>query len=106
MALIKLPAENTTLTEFEAVRSFLATHGIDYEKWTPEHPVDADATKTSGIRFASLMKGTGPETVLDVPRQRVVALVSAIATSQPSSASSCASRSCSRPAVPIESSRR
>jgi 1,2-dihydroxy-3-keto-5-methylthiopentene dioxygenase len=44
MALIKLPAENTTLTEFEAVRSFLATHGIDYEKWTPEHPVGTDAT--------------------------------------------------------------
>ena len=44
MALIRLPAENTTLTEFEAVRSFLATHGIDYEKWTPEHPVGADAT--------------------------------------------------------------
>jgi pilus assembly protein CpaB len=36
------------------------------------NPVDADPTKTSGIRFASLMKGTGPETVLDVPRQRVV----------------------------------
>ena len=44
MALIRLPAEKTTLTEFEGVRSFLATHGIDYEKWTPEHPVDADAT--------------------------------------------------------------
>ena len=44
MALIRLPAEKTTLTEFEGVRSFLATHGIDYEKWTPEHPVGADAT--------------------------------------------------------------
>ena len=44
MALIRLPAENTTLTEFEGVRSFLAAHGIDYEKWTPERPVGADAT--------------------------------------------------------------
>ena len=44
MALIRIPAENTTLTDFEGVRSFLATHGIDYEKWTPEGDVGADAT--------------------------------------------------------------
>jgi pilus assembly protein CpaB len=38
------------------------------------NPVDVDPTKTTGIRFASLMRGTGPETVVDVPRQRVVAV--------------------------------
>ena len=44
MALIKVPAENRTLTDFEDVRGFLAGHGIDYEKWTPERPVGTDAT--------------------------------------------------------------
>jgi 1,2-dihydroxy-3-keto-5-methylthiopentene dioxygenase len=44
MALVKVPAENTTITEFEGVRSFLATCGIEYEKWTPDRPVAADAT--------------------------------------------------------------
>ncbi|NOT25175.1 MAG: Flp pilus assembly protein CpaB [Acidobacteria bacterium] len=38
------------------------------------NPVDVDQTKTTGIRFASLMKGTGPEVVVDRPRQRVVAV--------------------------------
>ena len=36
------------------------------------NPVDADPTKTNGIRFAALMKGTGPETVVDQRKQRVV----------------------------------
>ena len=43
MAVIKIPAENTAITEAGAVRAFLATHGIDYERWTPNHPVAADA---------------------------------------------------------------
>ena len=38
------------------------------------NPVDADETKTTGIRFASLMKGTGPQTVVDPPTRRVVAV--------------------------------
>jgi pilus assembly protein CpaB len=38
------------------------------------NPVDADPTETTGIRFASLMKGTGPETVVDPPTRRVVAV--------------------------------
>jgi pilus assembly protein CpaB len=38
------------------------------------NPEDADPTKTPGIRFASLMKGTGPETVVDPPTRRVVAV--------------------------------
>ena len=43
MAAIKIPAENTTLTETEAVTAFLAVRGIDYERWTPDHPVAVDA---------------------------------------------------------------
>ena len=43
MAVIRIPAENTAITEAGVVRDFLASHGIDYERWTPDHPVDADA---------------------------------------------------------------
>jgi len=70
MALIKLPAENTTLTEFEAVRSLLATHGIDYEKWTPEHAVGADATSETILeaygREIETLKGRGGYRTADV----------------------------------------
>jgi 1,2-dihydroxy-3-keto-5-methylthiopentene dioxygenase len=44
MAVIRIPAENTVLSEAEAVRTFLAVHGIQYERWTPDRPVEADAT--------------------------------------------------------------
>jgi 1,2-dihydroxy-3-keto-5-methylthiopentene dioxygenase len=44
MALVKIPSENTIINEAGAVTAFLARHGIDYERWTPEHPVDPDAT--------------------------------------------------------------
>ena len=44
MATIKIPAENTVITEPEDVTRFLAGHGIDYEQWTPEHAVDASAS--------------------------------------------------------------
>ena len=43
MAVIRIPAENTTITEAGAVRTFLAAHGIDYERWTPDRLVGADA---------------------------------------------------------------
>jgi 1,2-dihydroxy-3-keto-5-methylthiopentene dioxygenase len=44
MALVRIPSENTIIGQAEAVAAFLARHGIDYERWTPEHPVDPDAT--------------------------------------------------------------
>ena len=44
MALINIPAEQVTLRERAEVTAFLATHGIDYETWTPEHPVGPDAS--------------------------------------------------------------
>jgi 1,2-dihydroxy-3-keto-5-methylthiopentene dioxygenase len=43
MAIVKIPATNTTHHDAEDVTAFLATHGIEYQKWTPEHPVAADA---------------------------------------------------------------
>ena len=43
MAIVNIPATNTTHRDAERVTAFLATHGIEYQRWTPEHPVAADA---------------------------------------------------------------
>ncbi|HEY7186602.1 MAG TPA: cupin domain-containing protein [Vicinamibacterales bacterium] len=43
MAIVKIPATNTTHHTAEDVTAFLAAHGIEYQRWTPEHPVAADA---------------------------------------------------------------
>ena len=43
MALVKIPAENVTLREKAEVTAFLGGHGIEYERWTPAHPVPPDA---------------------------------------------------------------
>ena len=43
MALVKIPEQHMTLRDRAEVTAFLATHGIDYETWTPEHPIPADA---------------------------------------------------------------
>ena len=44
MAVVKIPGEGTVLTDADAVKAFLGTHGIEYERWTPDTPVGADAT--------------------------------------------------------------
>ncbi len=44
MAVVKIPAQNTVIGEAGAVTSFLAAHGIDYEQWSLDRPVGADAT--------------------------------------------------------------
>lgn len=44
MAVVRIPTENVVLRDAETVTRFLAGHGIDYERWTPDHPVEADAT--------------------------------------------------------------
>ena len=43
MAVIKVPAENVTVTDQAAITAYLAARGIDYERWTPAHEVAADA---------------------------------------------------------------
>jgi len=43
MALVRIPEQQTTLKERAEVTSFLAGHGIDYERWTPAHDVGPDA---------------------------------------------------------------
>jgi 1,2-dihydroxy-3-keto-5-methylthiopentene dioxygenase len=43
MAIVNIPSEQRTLRERADVVAFLATHKIEYECWTPAHPVPADA---------------------------------------------------------------
>lgn len=44
MALVKIPADDVTLRDRGEVTAFLARHGIDYERWTPEHAVASDSS--------------------------------------------------------------
>jgi 1,2-dihydroxy-3-keto-5-methylthiopentene dioxygenase len=44
MALVRIPEENATLRDRAEVTTFLARHGIDYERWTPEHPIAPDSS--------------------------------------------------------------
>jgi len=44
MAVVRIPSENRVLDDAESVASFLALHGIDYERWSPDAPVAEDAT--------------------------------------------------------------
>lgn len=43
MALLSIPEEDRTLTESQAIAEYLATCGIDYEQWRPDHAVPEDA---------------------------------------------------------------
>jgi 1,2-dihydroxy-3-keto-5-methylthiopentene dioxygenase len=43
MATLRVSEENRTMTEFDAVRAYLAGIGIDYERWEPSHGVPANA---------------------------------------------------------------
>jgi 1,2-dihydroxy-3-keto-5-methylthiopentene dioxygenase len=43
MALVKIPSENATFREPAEVTAFLATHDIEYERWTPAQAVASDA---------------------------------------------------------------
>ena len=59
MAVVKIPAENVTITEADAVKSFLNARGIDYERWTPNADVASDAA---------------PEAILEAYAPQVAAL--------------------------------
>jgi len=53
MAVVKIPAENRVLDAPGVVASFLATHGIDYERWTLDRPVGDDATSEQVLQAYS-----------------------------------------------------
>jgi 1,2-dihydroxy-3-keto-5-methylthiopentene dioxygenase len=44
MALVTILNEGKTITEREAIAAYLHGFGIDYEQWTPAHPVAVDAS--------------------------------------------------------------
>jgi 1,2-dihydroxy-3-keto-5-methylthiopentene dioxygenase len=70
MAVLKIPAENVTLTEQEAVAAYLTARGIDYERWTPERDVPADAPADEVLaaydREVQTLKARGGYVVADV----------------------------------------
>lgn len=43
MAIVTIADENRTLHDEAEITSLLASHGIDYERWRPEHPVPDNA---------------------------------------------------------------
>lgn len=70
MAIIKIPGENTTLNDNETVTAFLAARGIDYERWTPDHPIDPDAPADTVLgayaREIDALKASGGYVTADV----------------------------------------
>jgi pilus assembly protein CpaB len=47
------------------------------------NPLDVDPADTTGIKLAALMKGTGPEPVLDAPKRKMVPAKKAVAAAAP-----------------------
>jgi 1,2-dihydroxy-3-keto-5-methylthiopentene dioxygenase len=44
MAIVRIPQENTTLTDAASIRAYLAGFGIEYERWAPEPAIDSSAS--------------------------------------------------------------
>src|SRR5947207_2591023 len=53
MALVTILNENKTLTTKKEITSGLASHGIEYERWAPAHPVAADAPAEETVQAYS-----------------------------------------------------
>jgi len=49
MAIVKFPDENCVLDDAKSVGEYLASIGIHYERWEPEHPVAAGAPPEAGL---------------------------------------------------------
>ena len=44
MAVLTIPEQQRTLTDSTDIKKYLAGCGIDYEQWTPAHPIAPDAS--------------------------------------------------------------
>ena len=44
MAVVRIPSQETVLTGQQEVTAFLGRYGIEYERWTADRPVGADAS--------------------------------------------------------------
>jgi len=61
MAVVTIVNEDKKLTDADEITASLASHGIDYERWTPSHPISDDAQ---------------PEAILDAYSREIEALKS------------------------------
>jgi 1,2-dihydroxy-3-keto-5-methylthiopentene dioxygenase len=59
MAVVTIVNEDKKLTDAQEITANLASHGIDYEHWTPSHPISDDAQ---------------PEAILDAYSREIEAL--------------------------------
>jgi 1,2-dihydroxy-3-keto-5-methylthiopentene dioxygenase len=70
MALVKIPSEQVTLRDPAEVTAFLAPHGIEYERWTPEQPLPGDASSDALLaayaREIDTLKSRGGYVTADV----------------------------------------
>ena len=70
MAVVRIPAEKAVISEPGAVATFLAAHGIDYERWEAEADVGADATAEAVLaaygRQVDTLKARGGYRTADV----------------------------------------
>ncbi|MGH9409074.1 MAG: 1,2-dihydroxy-3-keto-5-methylthiopentene dioxygenase [Vicinamibacterales bacterium] len=70
MALVKIPEENATVRDLAQVRAFLGRYGIEYERWTPEHPIapnsSADDILSAYAREVDALKRRGGYATTDV----------------------------------------
>jgi len=70
MAIVRVDSEGLALSQPDEIRAFLAQNGIDYEQWTPEHPVAAGATAaevlTAYAREVEALKARGAYVTADV----------------------------------------
>jgi 1,2-dihydroxy-3-keto-5-methylthiopentene dioxygenase len=70
MAVVTIANENTKLTNEHEVRECLRSYGIDYERWTPAHEVDAAASADEVLRAYAKeideLKGRGGYVTADV----------------------------------------
>jgi cupin superfamily acireductone dioxygenase involved in methionine salvage len=48
MAVVTIVNEDRKLTDAEEITTNLSIHGIDYERWTPSHPI-SDAASSDEI---------------------------------------------------------
>ena len=70
MAIVKIPSENVVLSQPDQVGAFLKRYNIDYERWTPDHPLAPDATADDVLaayaREVAALKARGGYVTADV----------------------------------------
>jgi 1,2-dihydroxy-3-keto-5-methylthiopentene dioxygenase len=70
MAVVRIPAENTTINDAGSVAAFLVSYGIEYERWAPDRDVAADAPADAVLaayaREVDALKARGGYTTADV----------------------------------------